>query len=74
MRLGGIHKIRHRLRRAEGVNEVSHFINSINAILHVSTKFQFVNVLFIFIPMFDLILLKNNLNRNKNNFGTAVLI
>ena len=30
--------------------------------------------MFIFIPMFDLmlILLKNNLNRNKNNFGTAV--
>ena len=38
--------------------------------------FYFVNVLFIFIPMFDLmsILLKNNLNDNKNNFGTAVLI
>ena len=34
------------------------------------------NVLFIFIPMFDLmsILLKNNLNGNKNNFRTAVLI
>ena len=38
--------------------------------------FYFVNVLFIFIPMFDLmlILLKNNLNVNKNNFGTVVLI
>ena len=38
--------------------------------------FYFVNVLFIFIPMFDLvlILLKNNLNGNKNNFRTAVLI
>jgi hypothetical protein len=38
--------------------------------------FYFVNVLFIFIPMFDLmfILLKNNLNGNKNNFGIAVLI
>ena len=36
----------------------------------------FVNVLFIFVPMFDLmlILLKNNLNGNKNNFGIAVLI
>ena len=38
--------------------------------------FYFVNVLFTFIPMFDLmlILLKNNLNVNKNCFGTAVLI
>ena len=38
--------------------------------------FYFVNILFIFIPMFDLmlILLKNNLNGNKNNFGTAFLI
>ena len=34
-----------------------------------------VHVLFIFIPMFDLmlVLLKNNLNGN-DNFGTAVLI
>jgi len=34
------------------------------------------NVLFIFIPKLDLmlILLKNNLNGNKNNFGTADLI
>ena len=33
----------------------------------------FINVLFIFILIFDLILilLKNNLNGNKNNFGTA---
>jgi len=67
----------------------SHFKNSIKTILQVSTKmfkflsfinisylFYFVNVLFIFIPMFDLmfILLKNSLNINKNNFGTAVLI
>jgi hypothetical protein len=38
--------------------------------------FCFVNVLFIFIPMFHLmlILLKNNLNGSKNNFGTAILI
>ena len=38
--------------------------------------FYFVDVLYIFIPMFDLtlIILKNNLNENKNNFGTAVLI
>ena len=45
----------------------SHFKNSIKAILHVSI---------IFIPMFDLmlILLKNNLNGNKHNFGTAVFI
>ena len=36
--------------------------------------FYFVNVLFIFIPMFDLmlILLKNNLIGNKNNLGTAI--
>jgi hypothetical protein len=36
----------------------------------------FVNVLFTFMPMFDLILilLKNNLNGNKNNIETAVLI
>jgi len=38
--------------------------------------FNFVNDMFIFIPMFNLMmfLLKNNLNGNKNNFGTAVLI
>ena len=38
--------------------------------------FNFLNFLFIFIPMFDLImvLLKNDLNGNKNNFETAVLI
>ena len=38
--------------------------------------FYFVNVLFIFILMFDLmlILLKNNLNGNKYNFGTDILI
>ena len=42
----------------------------------ISYFFYFPNVLFIFIPMFDLmlILLKNNLNGNKNSFGTAVLI
>jgi hypothetical protein len=36
----------------------------------------FVNALFIFMPMFAfmLISLKNNLNGNKNNFGTVVLI
>ena len=46
------------------------FLSFINII------FYFVNVLFIFILMFDLmlILLKNNVNGNKNNFGTAVLI
>ena len=54
------------------------------AILHVSTElkqlqcniiiFCFVNGLFIFIPMFYLmlVLLKNNLNGNKINFGTAL--
>ena len=48
----------------------THFKNSIKAVLHV----YFVNVLFIFVSMFDLmILLKNNLNGNNNNFGTAVL-
>ena len=38
--------------------------------------FYFVNVLFILIPTFDLmfILLKDNLNGNKNNSGTADLI
>ena len=47
----------------------SHFKN-------VLLNVYFVNVLFIFIPMFDLMLtlMKNNLNDNKNNFGTAVLI
>jgi hypothetical protein len=42
----------------------------------ISLFFIFVNILFIFVPMFDLmlILLKNNLNGNKNNYGTAVLI
>ena len=47
-------------------------------ILNFLTSHFFIlfNVLFIFIPMFDLMLifLKNNLNGNKNNFGTAVLI
>ena len=53
----------------------THFKNSIKAILHIN-QIKFVNVLFIFIPIIDLmlILLKNNLNGNKNNFGTAVLI
>ena len=38
--------------------------------------FYFVNVLFIFIPMFDLMLIlsKNYLNGNKSNFGNTVLI
>ena len=65
----------------------SHFKNSIKAILDVSRCssfylsliyhfFYFVNVLFIFISVFDLmlILLKNNLNINKNHLGSAVLI
>ena len=47
------------------------FLSFINII---SYFFHFVNVLFVFIPTFDLILLNNNLNGNKNNFGTAVLI
>ena len=44
--------------------------------INISYFFYFVNVLLIFIPMFDfmLILLKDNLNGNKNNFRTAVLI
>ena len=43
------------------------FKNNVKAILHVPT---------IFMPMFDLMLIlwKNNLNGNTNNFGTAVLI
>ena len=38
--------------------------------------FFFVDVLFSFIPIFDLmlILLKKEFNGNKNNFGTVVLI
>ena len=49
------------------------FLSFINII---SYFFYFVNVWFIFILMFDLmcILLKHNLNGNRNNFGTAVLI
>ena len=45
----------------------SHFKNSTKAILHILT---------IFLSRFDLmlILFKNNLLGNKNNFGTAVLI
>ena len=76
--------------RGEGILNcvTSHFRNSIKAILHVARclsfylsltyliLFYFLNVLFIFIPMFDLMftLMKNHLNGNKNNFGTAVLI
>ena len=56
----------------------SHFKNSIKTtyLSLIYRNFWFFNVLFIFILMFDLMLifLKNNLNGNKNNFGTAVLI
>ena len=50
----------------------THFKNSIKAVLHV----YFVNVLFIYISMFDLmlILLENNLNGNNKNFRTADLV
>ena len=46
------------------------------SIINIIHTFLFCYVLFIFIPVFDLmlILMKNNLNGNKNNFGTAVLI
>ena len=46
------------------------FLSFINIIF-----FYFDNVLLIFIPMFDLklILLKNKLNGNKNNFGTVLI-
>ena len=44
--------------------------------INIISFFYFVNVLFSFISMFDLmlILLKNNLNRNENSFRSAVLI
>ena len=55
--------------RSRALKKFLSFINKNNTIF-------FGNLLFIFISMFDLtiILLKNKLNGNKNNFITAVLI
>ena len=57
--------------RSPWTQDVCFFYHLYNIIV-----FYCVNVLFIFIPMFDLMLklFKNNLNENKNNFRTAVLI